>query len=109
MKILYRPIQDVMNRDNPYALAFNHMSKVEEVEHLIAALVRMYNMRVDSDRRRYNMPHHEEVAAVFIGEDDAPPVARDIVVYTQTPSIGNNFHNITKHGFNDLSYLFSKR
>ena len=57
-------IQDVMSRNNPYALAFNHMSEVEEEEHRQPSEVRMY-MRVGGERRRYNMPHHEEVAAFF--------------------------------------------
>lgn len=33
------------------------------------------------DRRRYNKPTHDEVAAVFVGQDGAPPAYRDIVVY----------------------------
>ena len=33
------------------------------------------------DRRRYNAARHEEVAAIFIGEDGAPPVGCEIVVY----------------------------
>ena len=68
------------NMDKSYALAFK---QVEEEEQLIAAVenrqplvVRMY-MR----ESRHNMPHHEGVSAVFIGEDGAPPVARDIVVF----------------------------
>ena len=82
-----RTIQNVMHRDNPYALAFKHMSEVEQEEHLIAASenrlpseVQMY-MKVAGDRRRYNLPHHDEVAAVFVGEDGAPPTSRDIMVY----------------------------
>ena len=82
-----RTIQNVMHRDNPYALAFKHMSEVEQEEHLIAAAenrlpseVQMY-MKVAGDRRRYNLPHHDEVAAVFVGEDGAPPTSRDIMVY----------------------------
>ena len=82
-----RTIQNVMHRDNPYALAFKHMSEVEQEEHLISAAenrlpseVQMY-MKVAGDRRRYNLPHHDEVAAVFVGEDGAPPTSRDIMVY----------------------------
>jgi hypothetical protein len=63
------------------------MAEVEAEENARAAaenrppsLVTMY-MRVGSDHRRYNMPHHEEVAAIFVGEDGAPPGTRDIVVY----------------------------
>ena len=81
------------------------MSEVEEEEHLIYAAenrqpseVRMYT-RVGGERKSYNMPHREEVAAIFICEISAPPLA----------SIGNNFHNITKLGSNDISYIFSKR
>ena len=33
------------------------------------------------DCRRYNEPTHNEIAAVFVGEDGAPPAERDIVVY----------------------------
>lgn len=33
------------------------------------------------DCRRYNEPTHNEIAAVFVGEDGAPPANRDIVVY----------------------------
>ena len=61
-----RTIQNVMHRDNPYALAFKHMSEVEQEEHLIAAAenrlpseVQMY-MKVAGDRRTYNLPHHDE-------------------------------------------------
>ena len=32
------------------------------------------------DQRRYNEPRHDEVAAVFVGDDGAPPFQRDIVV-----------------------------
>ncbi|XP_065679819.1 uncharacterized protein LOC136094133 [Hydra vulgaris] len=33
------------------------------------------------DRRRYNLPSHEEVAIVFVGDDGAPPASREIVIY----------------------------
>ena len=33
------------------------------------------------DQRRYNERTHDEVAAVFIGEDGAPPANRDVVIY----------------------------
>ena len=37
--------------------------------------------RIGKDRQKYNMPHHDEVAVVFVGEDGAPPMDRDIIVY----------------------------
>ena len=33
------------------------------------------------DRRRYNLPSHNEVAIVFVGEDGAPPASREVVIY----------------------------
>ena len=33
------------------------------------------------DRRRYNLPSHNEVAVVFVGEDGAPPASREVVIY----------------------------
>ena len=42
--------------------------------------VRLYFKR-GPDQRRYNEPTHDEVAAVFIGEDGAPPANRDVVIY----------------------------
>nr|XP_047142407.1 uncharacterized protein LOC105845608 [Hydra vulgaris] len=33
------------------------------------------------DRRRYNLPSHDEVPVVFVGEDGAPPTSREVVIY----------------------------
>ena len=33
------------------------------------------------DERRYNSPVHDEVAAVFVGQQGAPPTHQDIVIY----------------------------
>ena len=38
-------------------------------------------MRSGNDRRRGNAPVNNEVAAVFVGDDGAPPTTRDVVVY----------------------------
>ncbi|XP_066910716.1 uncharacterized protein [Clytia hemisphaerica] len=38
-------------------------------------------MREGHDQRRGNVPLHEEVAAIFTGEDGAPPAGKNIVVY----------------------------
>ncbi|XP_065642306.1 uncharacterized protein LOC136073936 [Hydra vulgaris] len=35
------------------------------------------------DRRRYNLPSHEEVAIVFVGNDGVPPPSREVVIYPQ--------------------------
>ncbi|XP_065642205.1 uncharacterized protein LOC124814644 [Hydra vulgaris] len=33
------------------------------------------------DRRQYNLPSHEEVDIVFVGNDGAPPPSREVVIY----------------------------
>lgn len=41
-------------------------------------------MRSGQDRRRYNLPSHDEVAAIFVGDNEGGPPAprqRDIVIY----------------------------
>ena len=41
--------------------------------------VKMY-MCTSADRR-YNLPHHEKVAVVFVVQDGVPPVPKDVVIY----------------------------
>lgn len=80
-------INTVMQEHSPYVSAFKQMHTVEQEEQQHAAehdneprIVRMFFKR-GPDCRRYNEPTHNEVAAVFVGEDGAPPANRDIVVY----------------------------
>ncbi|XP_065674113.1 uncharacterized protein LOC136091057 [Hydra vulgaris] len=37
--------------------------------------------RVGGERRRYNLPSHDEVAVVFVGEVGALPTSRDVFIY----------------------------
>ncbi|XP_057310670.1 uncharacterized protein LOC130648632 [Hydractinia symbiolongicarpus] len=90
-------VQDIMNRVSPFAAAYRYMAEVEAdeiaqaaAENRVPSEVRMC-MRVGSDRRRYNLPHYDEVAAVFVGQDGAPPGNRDIVTYPR----GGNLRNIS--------------
>ncbi|XP_066913355.1 uncharacterized protein [Clytia hemisphaerica] len=80
-------IQDVLETVNPYAASFKHMKQVEQEEQNRAiaenrpvSRITMV-MREGHDQRRGNAPLHEEVAAIFTGEDGAPPAGRNIVVY----------------------------
>ena len=84
-----------MNDVNPFAAAYKNMLEVEREEQARAvaenrepSVVSMI-MREGVDRRRYNAPLHEEVAAIFVGEDGAPPAARDIVVYPRNQPLRN--------------------
>ena len=50
-----------------------HVQKIEHQDFILNVVLH--------DLRRYNEPTHYEVAAVFIGEDGAPPANRDVVIY----------------------------
>ena len=80
-------IQNILNDVSPYAASYKWMAQVENEEQLKAieekrsvSSVTMI-MRAGVDRRRCNAPLHEEDAAIFTGEDGAPPAARDFVIY----------------------------
>ncbi|XP_066919234.1 uncharacterized protein [Clytia hemisphaerica] len=80
-------IQDVLETVNHYAASFKHMKQVEQeqktraiAENRPVSRITMV-MREGHDQRRGNVPLHEEVAAIFTGEDGAPPAGRNIVVY----------------------------
>ena len=80
-------IQTVLNRESRFAAAYCNMKEIEEAEQAQAiqenrepSRVSMI-MRPGNDMRRANAPLHEEVAAIFVGDDGAPPTSRDIVIY----------------------------
>ena len=56
----------------------------------------------DNDPKRYNKPSVSEVAAIFIGQDGAPPTNKDIVVYPRD----ENKHRVSElHRYVDpMSY-----
>nr|XP_047124283.1 uncharacterized protein LOC124806990 [Hydra vulgaris] len=80
-------LQTIINQENPYALAFKNMAEVEDAEIRQAAIegrpisVVKMSLLEGCDRRRYNLPSHEEVAIVFVGNDGAPPPSREVVIY----------------------------
>ena len=68
-----------MEEVSPFAAAYKHMHQVEKEENCCAnaagtepSKITMFYRR-GKDQRRYNEPRHDEVAAVFVGEEDAPP------------------------------------
>ncbi len=80
-------LDGVMKKYSPFVKAYKHMHQVEEEENTKAteenrspSTVQMVIKR-GKDRRRYNEPTHDEVAAVFVGHDGAPPANRDFIVY----------------------------
>ena len=78
-------IQGVMSEISPYAEiadAYRHMHSIEQTEERSAETV---NREPQEVRHFSSMDQtattNDEVAVVFVGEDGAPPVNRDIVVY----------------------------
>ena len=79
-------LQNVLNAINPYAKSYRHMREVEIEENNRAMIAGDIPKKVTmifrkgGDKRRYNAPS-DEIAAVFLGDDGAPPGNHDIVVY----------------------------
>lgn len=92
MQARLEEIESVLQETNTYAAAYRHMHAIEleQARHANAhgsepPQVRLHFKR-GPDCRRYNEPSHEEVAAIFIGEDGAPPENRDIIIYPKDRS-----------------------
>jgi len=88
-------IQGVLETNNTYAVEYKHMHEIEreaagsaDISGTPLATVRMVIKR-GHDQRRYNEPRHDEVAAVFVGDDGAPPVLNDIVIYPRDRPLSN--------------------
>ena len=88
-----------MDDYNPHAAAYLHMYEVE-IEKRWQALEEGYEMPTicmkfleGPDRRRYNAPVDNEVAAIFTSRDEAPP-ARTFVVHIH--QVGLHDMNIFK-------------
>ena len=80
-------ISHVLEEHNPYAFHYKTMNEklLEENARALAAgvepsEVKLY-LRTGPDRRRYNAPLHDEVAALFTGVDGAPSIPTDVIVY----------------------------
>ena len=87
-------IQAYLQANNPNAHIYRHMSDVETAENMramaageTASTVKMI-FREAADSRCYNSPT-DEIAAVFIGNDGAPPGNHDIVVYPKEQPLHN--------------------
>ena len=62
----------VMEEHSPHARAYKYMHDVEQEEERQA---------ICENRQPRQVPTHDGIAAVFVGEDGAPPAQRDITVY----------------------------
>ena len=85
--VMMQELQEAILEVSPYARAYKHMQQIEQEETARnggnierASTVQMV-MRRGPDQRRFNEASHDEVAAIFVGSDGAPPIDRDITVY----------------------------
>ncbi|KAF2357645.1 hypothetical protein FHG87_011603 [Trinorchestia longiramus] len=83
---VFQKINEAMN-NNPYPAASHNIRAIEQQQKERAVIENMPPRQVTMqfipgpDRRRYNNPTGNEVAAIFVGDDGTPPMYRDIVVY----------------------------
>ena len=81
-------LERMLTEHNPHVRAFRSMAAVLEEEERAAAadgralerVALFFHREPQQDRRRFNDPVGDEVAAVFVGRDGEPPV-RDLAVY----------------------------
>ena len=89
-------IQEEIDRESSFAATYKNMAQIEREENVRvrqeghAPSIVTICMKAGADQRRYNAPSHEEVAAVFVGEDGAPPIQKDILSTGSSPSINSN-------------------
>ena len=87
LRIVMNRIDRVMQEYSPYVSVFKQMHIIQQEEENHGRelgsepqIVRLFFKR-GSNCRRYNEPTHDEVAAVFVGDDGASPANHDIVIY----------------------------
>ncbi|CAF4797531.1 unnamed protein product, partial [Rotaria sp. Silwood2] len=91
-----RKLGSIMKSISPFAAAFKIMQEVEEEEihrakkekRALPPLRMIFNIdhRIH-DRRLYNLPTANEVAAVFVGEDNKVPTHRHIAIHPRSKDL----------------------
>ena len=74
---VFQILHGVLERNSPYAAAYRQMFEIEQQNP--HKDVKMWMKKV-TDNKRHNLPSHDEVAAIFVGEDGAP-TNPDFAVY----------------------------
>ena len=92
---IFEIISEVLEQVNPYAHWYKTMAEVERNERQLALQeqrpipIITSHMKTGPERRRYNPPVHDEVAAIFSSLDGAPQLRRDIVVYPRAQKLSS--------------------
>lgn len=102
---LMRQLVADIRKCHKYAKSFVAMGELmakEDLDHVaenrprMAVEMAIYNDRT-KDKRRYNVPHGNEVAIVFSSPDGIPPADRDIVGHLRIPESGRGLIRIKTH------------
>ncbi|PIC23966.1 hypothetical protein B9Z55_017476 [Caenorhabditis nigoni] len=91
-KDLYKKLIDLLHMYNPFVKSYKMMREKEEEEELLASAenrdVREVKMVFRSNKNlnpnRYQLPTAEEIAVVFVGDEDENPGKRAITVYQRS-------------------------
>ncbi|PIC52798.1 hypothetical protein B9Z55_002756 [Caenorhabditis nigoni] len=91
-KELYKKLIDLLHMYNPFVKSYKMMREKEEEEELLATAenrdVREVKMVFRSNKNlnpnRYQLPTAEEIAVVFVGDEDENPGKRAITVYQRS-------------------------
>ncbi|PIO58098.1 hypothetical protein TELCIR_20473 [Teladorsagia circumcincta] len=100
---LMRSLSELISNINSYAQSFKMMSEVEQAEIALAESENRppVNIRMVFEesrqqgliRRQYDIPTANEVAVVYVGEDNDVPVSRSLAVHLRRPA-GEQLSNI---------------
>ena len=85
-------LQEEIKSHNKYAASYLQMTELLHEEEARAArqgteapeITMRFSSAAVRDAHRYNQPTVEEVAAIFVADDGAPPSNRDIVIYPRS-------------------------
>ena len=101
-------IEPVLRQHNPFAAAYRHMYEVELEQNRLAEAngeeppnVRMYLLEGRRDPRRYNRPQHEEVAAVYVDDENGPP-GREMIIHPRNAPL--QYLSNTSPNLDPMSY-----
>ncbi|EFO90980.1 hypothetical protein CRE_27833 [Caenorhabditis remanei] len=96
-KELFKTLIEILNKYNPFVKSLKMMKEMEEEEETLA---RSQNREVQDIRmvfregkkfnpHRYQLPTANEVAVVFVGDEDEIPGRREITVYQRSGKLQN--------------------
>lgn len=91
---VFDKLNEFYHTRNPIAASYFHMRQreMQEIEDAkiqrrpLQTIKMMFTKTTMDDCRRYNKPNSDEIAAIFVAEDGAPPGNIDFVVYPNSSS-----------------------